>query len=52
MTIGVELEAQILRYYLTLRIMSGNRFSSVDRPKLLGRKVDVLRRLPNIICSR
>jgi hypothetical protein len=25
MTIGVELEAQILRYYLTLRIMSCRR---------------------------
>ena len=34
MTIGVELEAKILRYYLTLRIMSGNRLSSIDRPSL------------------
>ena len=49
MTIGVELEAQILRYYLPLRIMSGNRLSSTDRPKIVDRKADVLKRLRDII---
>jgi len=33
-TIAAELEAHILRLYLTLRIMSGNRLSSIDRPSL------------------